>query len=374
MSLALFGWMTGCLSAGLATTAERMPSTATLIGVHMSCYAVGLIVGGLAAPRLPRRVGQAAGVVLVAGVAVLMGAHDPVVSLVGASSLGCAGGVVLAAAQYTLHHRWPEAARRLLLIGAIAASGTAAVASGVLGIVPSAWTPVTAAVPALAMGLVARFDLPTGASGRGRWPRRRWCSLRRSGPVPRASRHVVAGLTFIACAVGLEHTLVSQLGPMLQGSESRTSVVSFVPSALFVGLMAGRLVALGLERTVSRTLLTASLGVTAAGLTALLVVHGSGALVIAAVVTGAGLGSLYPLAVDATLGAATDPASTSATVSVVVGAALVLTPVAIGAVTDLGGARYGLVALLVLCGVAVLACRAMLGIRPTDPVRSAPEG
>ncbi len=170
-------------------------------------------------------------------------------------------------------------------------------------------------------------------------------------------------LTIVFAIVALEFSLSFWLASYLHDSLglARSVAVPMV-SLLYLANLSGRLITSRLaRRRPARLLLAGSLGLTIAGTPVLLAAGGALVAGLGIVLTGAGIGGLYPL--TSSLHVASSPRSADGAIGQVQGIASIgqiAGPLAVGAIAQGAGLRVGL---LVVPALALLGASALGAIR-----------
>jgi MFS family permease len=189
--LGLFAYMLNGLGAATERLRSDLGVSRGVVGLHATCFAAGIVVGGAAGHRLTQRYGRgraaiAGAVGMAAGTVLLAAGRVPPVTLAGALAMGLAGSLLLIVAPSHLADRHGAGAAVVLaranavasvcagvapfLVGAAVALGLGwraafAVGSAVLLVAALAFDRASADLPARpgpAPGRRARARLPAG--------------------------------------------------------------------------------------------------------------------------------------------------------------------------------------------------------------------
>lgn len=369
-TLAAFGLLAalGALQAALGATLPYLRADLSLsyreVGLHLTTFAVGGLLGGLGGTAVQRgtsRLGlvlvgaaaAAAGLVLVA----VAGALAP--SLLGAALMGSGATFSFVGLWSGLSDQHGERRAVVLTEGEVAVSaGNLAfpLAVGAAAAAGFGWRAAAiVVVVAITVGLL-------GVKGAGVHEPANPDALAAAAPAGHALRDLAPLLAVVACVVALEWTLTTWLSTYLDDDVglARATAVALT-SMFFTSMLAGRLLSSRLARRVgARTLLAGALVLLLAGLPVLLAARGIPGALAGIVPVGAATGALFPLA-SALVLAAAGPASTraSAATMAVASVGVLAAPLTIGTLADDAGLRTALlaVAALPVAALAVLATR-----------------
>lgn len=357
-----------CAFGGLQT----VPSLATpalrdelgygygLSSAHLSLYAVGSVLAGLAGVALTRRTGRRA--VLVAGLlgaaggtALLTAGRAPWATLGACLLAGGLGTLVLIAVQAGLadHHgeQRSVAFAESNVMASVGSTLTPLLVGGLAALTGSwRWGVLALALVTVAITAAARTTaVPDGGAADEPGSRR---------PLPRRAR---TGVGLVFCGVVLEWS-VSFWGATYLRDEvdlSRSTAVTAM-SLFFGAMLAGRVSgALLARRHPAERLVAGALGVTAAGLLLAAATTAAPAVLLALVLLGLGVSVLFPLGLSLAVAAAPDASAVvSARCVTAGGTAILLGPLVIGRLADGVGLRTALLVLPVTALAAVPLLRA----------------
>jgi fucose permease len=325
------------------------------VSLHPAALAAGLVICGLfgerAVAQCGRRGALALGLVGVCGGAALLGlAHTASASVAGCLLMGAPGGLILVVAPAVLAER--HGANRSIALaeanaGSYIASLTATVAMGLFTAIGLNWrnglalgVELTAVALARHAGDPIPAARPHGGSGAGRLPAAYW-----------------AYWATLFCVIALEYcTLLwsPEVFERVQGL-SRASAAAMA-AAFPAAMLTGRLFAAPLLRRVSaQRLFLASLALTLPGIALYVGVRQPVLSVVGLVVLGLGTALLYPLTLGFAFGVAGRLAdAASARASLASGVAILVMPMALGALADGLGLRLACLFLPVLPAVGAL--------------------
>ncbi|MDQ2694365.1 MAG: MFS transporter [Pseudomonadota bacterium] len=335
-------------------------------GLHFSAFALGTILAGLLGGRVVRRWGRRAalwggGIGMAAGGLLIAAGGHLAATLAGALTMGAFGGGLLIIIPATLSDRY-GAQRTIALTEANAmASLWAMLVPACIGGFAAAglgWRSALYLAAALLLLIWARFRHVAVPAAQER--------LRHSSSSPATALPgtfwAFCGVIFLV--VSVEWSLVAWAAAFLQDAVGlRKATASTLMSLFFMAMLAGRLIASRLAHLApSTTLLFIALGITGLGFPLFWLAPLAPLNVAGLFVAGLGAANLYPFALASALGMApgqTDAAA--ARLSLTVGAAILLAPLALGWTADRLDIRqaYGMVAALLAAALAmtVLAAR-----------------
>jgi MFS family permease len=333
---------------------ERLRLSDAELGLHSTALAVGLIAAGVLTADLGRRLGERAirGLAitcLAVAIALIGTAQSIAVTLAGGGLIGFGAGTLLGYANASLSAAGGAAARRQLARGNVWAMVAAfaaplALASAAVG----GWGWSLGLAPAAGLLIIVALDLrlapslpvgsgqETGATGLPRAFWRAW--------------------TYVVAVVAVEFAIVFWAATLVERRAGVSVPEATSIAALFLGgMFAGRL-AMGYGLAAGRPPRQgawAALSVVAAGgllawITTTPIVAGA-----ALFVAGLGVAGLYPLGVAAALATAPDRLALAGNrLTIASGLAILVAPLALGAIADVTGvvAGWGLVLALVVAG------------------------
>lgn len=335
-ALGCYAYCLYALGPILALLRRDLHLSYTTTSLHSSLWACGTIVTGFTYDRLARRLGRrallwAAAVVSAAGALMFVGGYAVAVTLAAAAVLGLAGTLLQTGTVAVLADAFAHRADAAFVGANVLASATAVAAPLVLGGLdgtPVGWR-VGMVLPVAALAVLwfsyGADRLPQAAAPAGDHRR----------PLPRAY-WVAAAL--VAVGVGIEFCIVFHGANLLRdhvGLSTRDAATAM--SLFFVAELVGRVVGRGMTRTPGRAvpLTVGALAVTAFGFSALWLSRAPAVALTGLTVAGLGVANLYPLTLALAVRAApgrTD--SAAARVQVPVGAAVLVAPLALGALAD----------------------------------------
>jgi fucose permease len=338
---------------------DELHLTAVQAALHPSSMAVGMVSAGAIADVLERRLGArragllAVGLVVIAAVAVASAAALPV-TLAGAFGIGLGGGAVLSAVNQALG-RPGGIGPEVRLARANTWSMMAAFAAPVLIAALAASTLGWRAVPLLPLVVPVALELVGGLSV-GPTPARSAAT----GPA-RLPRTFWVAWAFVAVAVSLEFSYVAWGSSIVSAQTGVSLEAATAIAALFLaGMLAGR-IALGarlvgtarLRRWMELALLVAAVGGVIVWVSDGTTASGAGM-----VLAGLGTATLYPLGLALALGRAGGASNAAgARLTLASGLAILVAPLALGAVSDAFGVVAGWPLVIALCLVALVLYR-----------------
>lgn len=361
LTLAAYSYLLYSLGTVLPFLHDELHLSYTVTSLHSSLWVLGTIATGLAYGPLVRRYGRdrvlACALAGTAAGAVLLGVgHTLSVTLLSVAVMGTAGTALQTGAFAVLSDRHGSGRGRALAEATAGASATAVVAPLVLGGLSGSRVGWRAglAVPVLLLAAVSwrrrgqQLPTPERASGLGgRLPPGFW--------TPAVLVAVVVGVEFCVVFYGADLLHVST---GLALARAGTAIAAFYLGEL-TGRAAGSLLAGNPDRTPA--MLVGSLALTAGGFAAFWLSGHALVGVVGLFVTGLGVANLYPLALSLTIATAPGRADdATARVQLLVGAAVLVAPLGLGAAADRIGVfrAFGLEpALLGVALVLVVAVR-----------------
>jgi MFS family permease len=349
---------------GLVTPALRdeLGYGYTLASLHVSAFAAASLVTGLLAPRLDRRIGRRAVLLLGlggmgGGIGALTAGADAWSTLAAAAAAGLLGTLIIIAVQSALadHHGDHRAvafaeSNALASVGTTTAPLVVGLAAAVLG--SWRWGVLALAATALLVAAWARrtpvpATHPAAAAGASS-----------SGPLPAAAR---AGVALVVSCVVLEWSVAYWGATYLREVVGLSRAAAVTAMTCFFGAMLVGRVAAGVlvRRRDPLRLVAGSLAVVAVGLVVHAASTGPAAALLGLVLLGLGTAALFPLGLSlAVAGAVTRPADVSGRCVIAGSAAVLLGPLVVGQLADVLGLRAALGVLpLVALGAALLVRR-----------------
>lgn len=340
----------------LAFLHDELDLSYTMTSVHSALWAGGTVLTGVIFGSLVRRVGRRAvlwGSVAgtCAGGLLFSVSHQVGLTLLSTGILGIAGSLVQAATTVILADRHGVWRGRALVESGVMAAGAAVLAPVVLGSLDRTnfgWR-AGMLLPAVALGvvwLVFRQERlpqapppPVDNVGSGRLPRAYW---------PLA--------VMVAVVVGIEFSMVFYGAVLLDDDRGfSTADAATAMSVFYVGILTGRIAGAGLTRRARRVtaLLLGALATTTAGFLVFWLAGISAVAITGLFVVGLGVANLYPLAVG--LAVARAPGQTdqaTARSQLLIGVAVIVAPLTLGALADEVGVFRAFTIELILIGVA----------------------
>jgi len=358
-ALAAVGYVIYGLGAVGPYLRERLRLSDAELGLHSTALAIGLIAAGVAAAELGRRFGErvargAAVGCLVVAIAVIATAPSIVGTLAAAGLIGFGSGTLLGYANASLGAVGGTVARRQLARGNVWAMVAAFAAP--LALASAATSGIGwpgGLIPAVGLLAVVAFDL--------RLPPRMPVTTARSAGDDRLPRTFWRAWAYVVAVVAVEFSIVFWAATLVERRAGTSIPEATSIAALFLGgMFAGRL-AMGYGLAAGRAprpTAWAALGVVAVGgliawVTTSPVVAGLGLFV-----AGLGVAGLYPLGVAAALAAAPGLLALAGNrLTVASGLAILVAPLALGAIADVTGvvASWGLVFALVAAAFGLAA-------------------
>lgn len=343
----------------------------TLASLHVTAFAGFGVVAGLLAPRLDRRIGRRAVLVvgllgMAAGVAGLTAGRGPASTLAAAALTGMLGTLIIVAVQSALSdHHGERRAVAFAESNVIASVGTTAapLAVGATAAVLGSWRwgVLALAVSGLVVAALARrtavpvTPVPTDGDDV------------RSGGLPLAARLGV-GLVFLGVVV--EWTVSYWGATYLREVVGLTRPAAVTAMTVFFGAMLSGRVATGVlvRRVDAARLVAVSLGVVAAGLAVHAVSTAAPPALVGLALLGLGTAALFPLGLSlAVEGAPLRPADVSGRCVVAGSTAVLLGPLLVGQLADALGLRTALVLLPVVVATAAVLLSQLVRQRRKTP-------
>lgn len=356
-----WGWLLYSFNPAVPLLAEEFGVSRAAAGLHGTAMAAGAVLAAGLTPALVRRIGRratlvVAGVVLVAGVLLLVAGHGLPVTLSGMAVTATGGNLAISAAQAGLViHQGPAASAAMSLVNGVGA-GIGLIGPLALGASVAlgwGWRPavaVTAVFAAVTALLTARLPR-TEAFARSAAPR---AAPDGDAPPPlrpelvRASRWF---LVVVLAALATENaTTYWATDLVLQRTGAGAGIATATTAGLLAGMTVIRFVVGPLSLRVPPTrLLVVSFGVSVLGWAVLWTATVPAVAVAGLVVTGLGYGALYPLGVALLLAAAqgrTDRAQAQSTLAG--GLAIGVAPFLLGFLADRVGSHQAFILVPIL--------------------------
>lgn len=328
----------------------------TLTSLHSALWAGGTILTGVVFGPLVRQVGRrtvlwGSGLGTAAGALLLSVSHVVALTLLATGILGIAGTLVQTATTVILSDRHGPLRARALIEGGVVAAAAAVVAPAVLGSLDRTGLGWRAGMLLPVFGVAAlwlvfcRDRLPPAqpaAAGEGG-----------SGPLPRGYWPLAV---LVSVVVGIEFSVVFYGAVLLDDDRGLTTAAAATAmSAFYVGILLGRVAGAGLTRPCRVTsMLFLALATTTAGFAVFWLSPHPAVAIAGLFVTGLGVANLYPLSIA--LAVARAPGQTdraTARTQLLIGAAVLVAPLTLGAVADQVGVLRAFVVEPVLLIVAV---------------------
>lgn len=354
---------------GLVTPALRdeLGYGYTLASLHVSAFAAAGVVAGLLSPRLDRRVGRRAVLLLgllgmAAGVAGLTVGRMPAATLAAAALTGLLGTLIIVAVQSALSdHHGERRAVAFAESNVVASVGTTAapLAVGAAAAALGSWRWGVLALAATGL-LVAAASRRTAVPST---PRPRHGAAPAAGRLPRAAR---AGVGLVFAGVVLEWTVSYWGATYLREVVGLGRPAAVTAMTLFFGAMLTGRVAAGVlvRRVDAARLVAAGLAVVATGLAVHAASTGTLPALAGLVLLGLGVATLFPLGLSlAVAGAPLRPADVSARCVVAGSSAVLLGPLVVGQLADAVGLRAALGLLPLVAAAAALLLARVVRLR-----------
>jgi fucose permease len=359
--LGYYAYLQASLGPLMPFLRDELSLSYTLAGLHLSAFALGMVLAGWYGAAVSLRVGRRAifwgggGGMALGALALITGGHIAIT--VGSSfAMGASGSLLLVAIQASLtdHH---GSRRAIALTEAnIVASVFAALAPLLVGLGQSAgigWR------SALVVGTA--FWLLTFLSRRGTAlpPRRQYPHRATTGRSSRLPRAYWAYWAVIFIAVAIEWCMIFWAADFLENVVGLRRETSSALLSVFLGAMiVGRVIGSRLTHTISsRRLLPYAVGAVVVGfplfwLGPVAIINIAGLFI-----AGLGVANLFPLTLSTAVTVAAElPDAASARISMAAGLAILIVPQTLGSLADqIGiGSAYGVVVLLLLAMVVAL--------------------
>lgn len=366
LMLAYFAYVQATLGPLMPFLRDELDLSYTVSGLHLSAFALGMVLAGALGDALVRRWGRArvlwgGGAGMAVGIILFVLGHHPALTIASALIMGLPGTLVMAMVQATLSDR--HGARRAVALteSNIAASVSAGLAPLLVGSLQRGgigWrgAPLLGALGFVALALAFGGEpLPSRARAAG--PGAHAPGVARL-PAPYWAYWLVVFLS-----VSVEWCVIFWGADFLDSHVGLSKVdASTLMSVFFVAMVIGRVAGSRLARSVPiGTLLPLALGLAAAGFFPFWLAPLSAVNVAGLFVAGLGIANLFPLTLAAASSAVT-PAqvdAASSRITLAAGMAILLTPQALGSLADQIGIlrAYGVAAsfLVVAAGAVLLA-------------------
>ncbi|MFN8497846.1 MAG: MFS transporter [Anaerolineae bacterium] len=355
-----FSFLESTLGPALPSLQQELNLNYTLVSLHFSAFALGIILTGLVGDRVIGRWGRRATVWggalgMAVGELLIAVGNSAAVTILGALTIGFLGSLTLVTVQAALSDTYGS--RRVVAFSeaAVVASLCSIAAPLIVGFFTASVVGWSGAYW-LAMGLCALLALtfrqtpvpaPVGHEGQGQ----------------RVTVRIL-GLPFWAyCAVfflasAVEWALLAWIPTFLQEVGGvTTSEAATLMSVFFAAMLGGRLLGSVLSRRLSSgVLLLLALGITLAGFPFFWLAAWLPLRILGMVVTGFGIANQYPFSIaNATHAAARYADAANARLALTNGLAGLLAPFTLGAIADAAGVQqsYGVVAGLLVAAVAM---------------------
>ena len=332
----------------------------TVAGLHISAFALGMILAGLLGDRWAQRRGRrfvfwAGGAGMAIGALILAISHQVVLTITGALVMGWLGSFLLVMIQAALSDRHGERRAIALTESNVAASICAALAPVFIGAFQQLGFGWRTALYLVAASFLLLFFLfqpePIPAN-------------RPAGPNPqRSSRQSLPVFfwgywTVVLLAVSIEWCVIFWGADFLENSVGLSKVNAATMMSLFFGAMVlGRVAGSRLSRALpSSTLLLAAFGIVAVGFPLYWLAPIPALNLLGLFIAGLGVANLFPLTLSVAVGVAADQANAaSARIAMAGGLAILISPLTLGWVADQLDIQnaYGVVALLLVAAVTV---------------------
>ena len=366
--LGLFAYLETSIGPAMPFLRDQLGLGYAVASLHFSVFALGAIATGLTGERWVRRIGRGralwGGIAgMVAGASLIALGPNVAVTIAGAALMGGIGALSLMANQSVLSDIHGNLRAIALTESNVAATGTAIFAPLAIGGLAAAgwgWQAgllITAPWALLLWWIFRSVRFPEaipagpGLDHGGRLPAVFWLLWLVLFLVSTAEWCLAYwGAEFLASVVGLERATAA------------TAMTLF-----FVAMTGGRLLGSRLARHVpAATLLLAAIAVALAGFLPFWLAARPAFSLAGLFVAGLGIANLYPLTVATASGAVPHRIDhATARLTVATGAALLLGPFVVGALSDVAGMRWGfgiVVPVLVLAFGGVLTAMRVMGV------------
>jgi MFS family permease len=372
--LAYYAYMQSMLGPLVPFLRSELDLNYTVAGLHLSAFAVGMIVAGLISDQLARRWGRrtvywggASGMGV--GALLLVLARQPLFTIGGVLIMGFVGSFVMVMVQAMLSDRHGDRRATALTEANIAAAISSMLAPLAVGAFVRVgfgwrWAPIIGS--ALAIALALRFGRDPVPEGPGAV---REDHVDSSHPVDAPPSPFVPPSPFlpgrfwvywlvIVSVVAGEWCLIFWGADFLENAVGLPKALTATLQTVFwLAYVAGRFGGSGMTRFVrADRLLVIAFGISIAGFPLFWLGGHPWVNVLGLFVVGLGLSNLFPLAMAAAVGAASERANTaSARISLGAGLAILIVPLVLGGFADHVGIfnAYGIVAVLLVVGASL---------------------
>ena len=357
--LGLYAFLQNAIGPAIPLLRNEFHFDYTLAALHISAFAVGMILSGLTSAAIIRRFGVKAALWggqlgTLAGLTILVLAPSPWVSLLGIFVAGLTGTVSLAAIQASVAALAGPHRGKALLEANIAASLTSAAAPFVLVLGTVSGIGWRLLWPTFVVALVVTFALGARPLARA-IPARPPEEQRPAGRLPRS---FFRAWLLIFVGVGVEWCIGFWAASYLKGLPGGSDSLAVAGAGVFqLAAVAGRLLSSRLAgRLGEKRLLAGAIVVAAVGFPLYWSLAGPLISLVGLGLCGMAVATFYPLGVSLAIGVAgaQAPRASSLTTSGS-GSAILVAPLALGAAADqwglavaLGAVPVGLVAMLAL--------------------------
>ena len=360
LMLAYYAYSQAALGPLMPFLRAELDLNYTVAGLHISAFALGMILAGLLGDRWAQRRGRrfvfwAGGAGMAAGALILTVSHHVVLTIIGALVMGWLGTYLLVMIQATLSDRHGEQRAIALTESNVAASISAALAPVFIGTfqrLSLGWRTALYLAAATFVLLFVYFQpepIPdnrppvTGPTRTGR----------QSLPV-----FFWGYWTVVILAVSIEWCMIFWGADFLENVVGLSKINAATMMSLFFGAMVlGRIVGSRLSRTIpSPILLLVALGIVVVGFPLYWLATIPALNLLGLFIAGLGIANLFPLTLSVAVGVAADQANAaSARVALAGGLAILIAPLTLGWVADQLNIQnaYGLVVLLLVAAVTV---------------------
>ena len=357
--LGLYAFLQNAIGPAIPLLRDEFHFDYTLAALHISAFAVGMVLSGLTAAAVIHRIGIKTAlwggqVGTLAGLTVLVLAPSPWVSLLGIFFAALTGTVSLTAIQESVATLAGPHRGKALLEANMAASLTSAAAPFILVLGTVLGVGWRILWPAFVVALVATFALgvrPISRAIPGRPPEEQ----RAEGRLPRS---FFRAWLLIFVGVGVEWCLGFWAASYLKGLPGASASLAVSGAGVFqLAAVAGRLVSSRLTgRFGEKRILAGAIVLTAIGFPMYWSLTNPPVDFAGLALCGFAVANFYPMGVSLAIGVAGAQASKASSLTAVgSGSAILVAPLALGAVADqwglavaLGAVPLGLIAMLVL--------------------------
>lgn len=348
--LGLYAFLQNAIGPAIPFLRAEFHLDYTMAALHISAFAIGMVLAGLAAPRLLHRIGLAAGLWggqagTLAGLTLLVLAPAPWVSLIGIVFAGFTGTVSLAAIQASVAGAAGPHRGKALLEANIAASLTSAAGPFVLVLGAALGTGWRTLWPAFLIVLVI-----TGLFGfrplQKELPPTTADTKRPQGKLPRA---FVRAWFLIFVGVSVEWSAAFWSATYLKSMPGASVAFAAAGAGVFqLAAVAGRVISSRVAvHWGERRLIASAVGLMALGFPFYWTLPSPAVALMGLVFLGMGASVLYPMGLSLAIEAAgpTLAAKGSSLATTASGSAILLAPLLLGAVADHTGLQNALLAI-----------------------------